>query len=80
MESCIKYLVFESKYYGVYDTCSLKVPERYEGCLRVSSSVKEKSLSTPPSGGEWANVGRDRMNLGIRVFPIQSSNGLLGGT
>ena len=33
---------------------SLKVPERYEKCLRVSSSVKEKSLSAPPSGRVWA--------------------------
>ena len=36
------------------DGCSLKVPERYKECLRVSSSVKGKSLSSPPRGREWA--------------------------
>ena len=40
----------------------LKVPERYEKCLWVSSSVKGKPLAAPPSGREWAtsytaNVG-----------------------
>ena len=33
---------------------SPKVPERYEECLRVSSSMKEKPLPTPPSGRDWA--------------------------
>ena len=33
---------------------SLKVPKSYEKCLRVSSSVKGKSLPAPPSGREWA--------------------------
>ena len=45
---------------------------------------KGKSLSTPPSGKEWAmsqtaNVGGDRMNPGIRILPLPSANGLLGG-
>jgi hypothetical protein len=49
-----------------------------------SSSVKGKLLSTPPSGREWAmlqtaNVGGDQMNPGIRIFPLPSANGLLGG-
>ena len=55
--------------------CSLKVPGRYDKCLRVSSSVKEKSLPAPYSGREWAtsytvNVGGDRMNPGIRILPL----------
>ena len=63
---------------------SLRVPERYEKCLRVSSSVKEKSLSTPPSGREWAtsymaNVGENQMNPGIRFFPLPCANGHVGG-
>ena len=33
---------------------SLDVPERYEKCLRVSSSVKGKPLPAPPSGKECA--------------------------
>ena len=41
--------------------------------LSLSLSVKEKSLSAPPVGREWAtsqtaNVG-DRMNPGIRILP-----------
>ena len=32
---------------------SLKISERYEKCLRISSSVKGKSLPAPPSGREW---------------------------
>jgi hypothetical protein len=32
----------------------LKIPERYEKCLQVSSSVKGKLLPAPPSGREWA--------------------------
>ena len=43
-----------------------------------------KFLSTPPSGKEWtkpltANVGGDRMNHRIRIPPLPSVNGLLGG-
>ena len=43
-----------------------------------------KPLPTPPSGRECptsytANVGGDRMNPGIRILPIRSVNGLLGG-
>jgi hypothetical protein len=34
--------------------CSLKVSQRYEKCLRVSSCVKGKFPSTTPSGREWA--------------------------
>jgi hypothetical protein len=33
--------------------CSLKLPERYDKFLQVSSSVMEKSLSTTPSRREW---------------------------
>ena len=33
---------------------ALKVPKWYKKCLWVSSSVKGKSLPTPPSGREWA--------------------------
>ena len=29
--------------------------------------------------GEMTYVGGDRMNPGIRIFPLPSSNGLLGG-
>ena len=61
-----------------------KIPERYEKCLRVSYSTKEKFLSTPHSGTEWAisqtaNIGGDIMNPGIKVLPLASVNGLLGG-
>jgi hypothetical protein len=64
--------------------CSLKVPERFAKCLRVSSSVKGKSVFTSPSGREWAkcqtaNVGGDCMNPGIRILPLSSDNGLLEG-
>ena len=31
----------------------MKLPEKYEKCFRVSSSVNEKSLSTPPRGRKW---------------------------
>ena len=37
-----------------------------------------KPLPGPPSGREWA-TGGDRMNPGIRILPLPSSNGLLGG-
>ena len=43
-----------------------RVTERHEKCLRVSSSVKGKSLSIPPSGRDWLRRRdlhrRDRMN------------------
>ena len=61
---------------------SLKVSESNEKCLRVSSSVKRKSLSTPLSGREWAttaNIRGERMNREIRILPLLSVNGLLGG-
>ena len=63
---------------------SLKVPERYEKYLRVSSSVKEKPLPAPPSGREWATsqmakVGGERINPGIRILPLPRANGLPGG-
>ena len=63
--------------------CSLKVPERYEKWIRVSFSMKEKSISTPPSVRNWtttetANVGGDRMNPGIRILQLPSVNGLVG--
>jgi hypothetical protein len=51
-------------------TYSLKVPEMYEKCLSVSSSVKGKSLP---------NIGGERMNPGIRILPLPSANGLPGG-
>ena len=43
-----------------------------------------KTLPAPPSGREWensytANVVGDRMNPGIRILPLPSVNGLLGG-
>jgi hypothetical protein len=65
---------------GVY---SLKIPERYEKYLRVSSSVKGKSLSTHPRGRDWAtsqtpNLGGDRMNPRIRILPISSANSPFG--
>ena len=39
---------------------------------------------TPPRGREWAmtkmaNLEGDRMNPGIRIFPLPSANGLFGG-
>ena len=37
----------------------VKVPERYAICLRVSSIVKEKSLSTNLSGREWTTLQTD---------------------
>jgi hypothetical protein len=63
--------------------CSLKVPERNEKCFWVSSSVKEKTLFTP-IGREWAtpktaNVGGEWENSGIRILPLLSANGILGG-
>ena len=59
------------------------MPEKHKKCLQVSSSVKGKSLSTPPSGREcaplqMANVG-DRMNLGISILSLPSTYSLLGG-
>ena len=65
----------ETILYGLV-TCSLNVPESYGKWIRVSTSVKEKSLSTPPSGRWWAtpwasNEGRDRMNPGQKLFLYQ---------
>ena len=62
---------------------SPKVPERYDKCLLVSYSVKEKSLSTSPMERKWAtsqtaNVGGDGMNPEIRNLPESSTNGILG--
>ena len=57
------------------------VPERYERCLWVSSSVNGKSVPWPSSGREWAtevNVGGDRMNPG-KILPLLSANSLLRG-
>ena len=34
---------------------SLKVPERYERCVRISSSGKRISLPAPPDGREWTD-------------------------
>ena len=42
-----------SFYLSIIDTFS-KLLQNYEKSLRVSSSVKEKFLSIPPSGREWA--------------------------
>ena len=36
----------------VYDVLLSKMPEKYEKCLWVSSSMKWKSLPTPPSRRE----------------------------
>ena len=62
----------------------LKVPERYEKCLRVSFPAQGKSLSTLPSGRQQAtrqtaNVGGNRVNPSIRILPLPSTNGLLCG-
>ena len=38
--------------FALTSLCSLKVPEKFEKWLRVSSSVKGKPLSTPPCGRE----------------------------
>ena len=54
LETYLKFGEISQKYKGIILSTSLKVPERYENCLRVSSSVKGKSLSTPPSGRNWA--------------------------
>ena len=59
---------------------TLKVPERYDKCLRVSSSMKGKHLSTPPSGREWtmsqmAYVRGDGMNPGIRLMAFSEADG-----
>jgi hypothetical protein len=66
------------------DESSLKVPERYEKYLWVSSSVKEKLLPRPPCGREWAmsltaNVIGNRINPRIRILPLSSANSLLEG-
>ena len=64
---------------------SPKVPESYKISLRVSSSVKKKSSSTPPSGREWAKawkakVGGDRKKNGIKILSsskYQRSSGMV---
>jgi hypothetical protein len=43
-----------AKQFKLYDLLNLKVPERYEKFLRVSSSVKGKPVPAPPNGREWA--------------------------
>ena len=63
---------------------SLKVPERYEKCFRVSSTVKRKSITTPLRKREWttsstANVGGTQMNPKIQILPLSITSSLLGG-
>jgi hypothetical protein len=46
--------------------------------------LNEGKLPTPPSRSEWtmswmANIGGNQMNPGIRIPPLPSANGLLGG-
>ena len=53
----------KSSSYLVYTIHTLKVVERYEKWLWVSSSVKGKSLPAPPSGKEWAIDGQNRRGL-----------------
>ena len=72
------------KLIGVYTRDSLKVPERNEKCLRVSSSVKGNPLPAPPSGREWAtswtaNVGGDRINPRMRIPLYQVPTDFLEG-
>ena len=55
---------------------SLKVPERYEKSLRLSSSVKENPYIHFLTG-ETANVGGDRMNPGIKILLVPSATDLL---
>jgi hypothetical protein len=56
--------MFDGKFTSLFIYCiSLKIPESYEKCLRISSSVKRNPLPAPPSGTEWAksytaNVGQ----------------------
>ena len=45
---------------------SLKVPERYEKCLSITSSTKGKSLPRHPSGREWATS-----QTGLKVKKIK---------
>ena len=50
----------------------------------ILSEGKIPSLHLLVGEREWAtsqtaNIGGDRMNLGIRIFPLPNSNGLLGG-
>ena len=66
----------------IYSRELSKIPERYEKCFLVSSSLKGNYLPAPPSGRECAtsytaNVGGDLMNPGIRILPLPSANGLL---
>jgi hypothetical protein len=79
---CIKQKCHQFK--SVTNVDSLKVPGGYERCLQISSSVKGKCLSTPPSSREWAtsqtaNVQVDRTNPGITIHPLPSVNSLLRG-
>ena len=60
------------------------LPESYQKCLQVSSSVNEKSLFTLSSRKEWAmslmaNVGWEIMNPAMRILPLSSANGILRG-
>ena len=52
-------------------------------CLGVSSSIKGRSLPSPPSGREWSMqwmtyVGGDLMNPGIRILLLPSTDDPLG--
>jgi hypothetical protein len=60
---------------------SINVPEGYEKCFRVSSSVKGKyvHLLAGESGLRRRQLGGGRMNPGIRIVPLSSTNGFLGG-
>ena len=51
--SCSNYRENKAKIRLMMINC-LKAPERYGKYLQVSSSVKGKSLTTLPSGKEWA--------------------------
>jgi hypothetical protein len=81
----INILINFKTFFKAIHQCSLKIPERYEKCLRVSSSVMGKFLSTSPRGGgggervtsQTANVGRGRMSPGIKILPLPGANGLL---
>ena len=69
---------------GSYTIELSKSTKSYENCIRVSCSVKGKSLFIPSSGREWAtsytvNVGWNRKKSGIRILPLLSVNGLPGG-
>ena len=58
---------------------SLKVPERDEKCLRVSSSVKGKSLFTLPSGRECHVARMEECRSAFKVLTgIPAGKRLLG--